>query len=213
MTTPQIEEKPSRGHKKRERTRNQLLAAGVAVLAEKGEALTVSDVVVRAEVSNGTFYNYFADREELIDSLAEHSLLTLTTQAAIQTADQDPARRFAFATLLVLSRAAEDPTWARAVLRLVDHRRSFSRQMDRYLRTDLASGFDAGRFEVGPDEVTLDVVTGLIMMTLRRIVRGDADASHLTQVLERALAILGIVQDEARSLATEAIANRNRGRH
>jgi AcrR family transcriptional regulator len=213
MTTTQLEEKPSRGHKKRERTRKQLIAAGVSVLAEKGEALTISDVVVRAEVSNGTFYNYFADREELIDSLAEHSLLTLTAQAAIQTADQDPARRFAFATLLVLRRAAEDPTWGHAVLRLADHRRSFSRQMDSYLRADLASGFEVGRFEFGPDEVTLDVVSGLIMMTLRRIVRGDADPSHLTRVLERALAILGIAKEEASSLATEAVAKQNRGKH
>jgi AcrR family transcriptional regulator len=70
MTAPQIEARPSRGHKKRERTRHQLIAAGLAVPTEKGEALTISHVVARAEVSNGTFYhyNYFADRDELIDA-------------------------------------------------------------------------------------------------------------------------------------------------
>jgi AcrR family transcriptional regulator len=48
-----------------------LTAAGLAVPAEKGEALTISHVVARAEVSNGTFYHsyhYFADREELINA-------------------------------------------------------------------------------------------------------------------------------------------------
>jgi AcrR family transcriptional regulator len=72
MADAQIEGRTSRGHKKRELTRHQLIAAGIAVLAEKGEALTISDVVARAEVSNGTFYNYFTDRDELIDALAEH---------------------------------------------------------------------------------------------------------------------------------------------
>ena len=210
MASAQIEEGPSRGHKKKERTRQQLIAAGVGILAEKGEALTISDVVARAEVSNGTFYNYFADRDELIDALAEHSLISLAAEAAIQTTDQDPAERFAFATLRVLRRAAEDPTWGRVVLRLVDHRRAYSQEMIGYLREDLTSGLDEGRFEFGADEITLDVLSGLILMSLRRIVRGDAAPDHGEQVVERALAILGIAKDEARILAAEAVANQER---
>ena len=50
----------TRGYRKKERTRRQLVSAGLRVLAEKGQGLTVSDVVTAAEVSNGTFYNYFA---------------------------------------------------------------------------------------------------------------------------------------------------------
>jgi len=213
MADPQIAGKPSRGHKKRERTRHQLIAAGLAVLAEKGEALTISDVVARAEVSNGTFYNYFADRDELIDALAAHSLISLAAESATQTTDQDPARRFAFATLRVLSRAAEDPTWGRVVLRLLDRRRSYSRDIGGYLREDLNAGFDEGRFEFGPDEITLDVLLGLIVMSIRRIVRGDAGPDHAERVLERALAILGVAIDEARILATEAVADQKRNTH
>lgn len=213
MPSPEIERSPSRGHKKRERTRHQLIMAGVAVLAEKGEALTISDVVARAEVSNGTFYNYFSDRDALIDALAEHSLISLAAEAAAQTTDQDPARRFAFATLRVLSRAAEDPTWGRAVLRLIDHRRSYSRELGGYLREDLTAGFAEGRFEFGADEVTLDILSGLILMSVRRIVRGDAGPDHGECVLERALTILGLAKDEARILATETIAYQNRSRH
>ena len=210
MADPQLEGRPSRGHKKRERTRCQLVAAGLAVLAEKGEALTISDVVARAEVSNGTFYNYFADRDELIDALAEYSLISLAAESAIQTTDQDPARRFAFATLRVLSRVAEDPTWGRALLRLLDRHRSYSRDVGGYLREDLAAGFDEGRFEFGPDEITLDVHLGLISMSIRRIVRGDAGPDHAERVLERALAILGIAKDEARILAAEPVADQKR---
>jgi AcrR family transcriptional regulator len=45
---------PTRGHRKKEKTRRQLVAAGLRVLADKGEALTVSDVAAEADVSNGT---------------------------------------------------------------------------------------------------------------------------------------------------------------
>ena len=73
----------TRGYKKKERTRRQLVEAGVRVLAARGEGLTVSDVVAEAEVSNGTFYNYFPDREVFIDAVAEHSALALAATGMI----------------------------------------------------------------------------------------------------------------------------------
>ena len=78
MTSPKAT--ISRGHKKRERTRTQLLNAGIHVMAEKGEAFTVSDVVAQANVSSGTFYNYFADRDELITALNLYSPLSSPTR-------------------------------------------------------------------------------------------------------------------------------------
>ena len=50
MSDFHIETRPSRGYKKRERTRQQLVTAGTAILAEKGEALTISDVVAVSRV-------------------------------------------------------------------------------------------------------------------------------------------------------------------
>ncbi len=207
MPTCSADDRPSRGHKKRARTRNQLIDAGVQVLARKGESLTISDVVAEAQVSNGTFYNYFADRDELIDALAEHSLVSLAARSAIQMTDKDPTRRFAFATLRVLKCATEDPIWGRAVLRLAGNRRSLPHEMHRYLREDLATGFDEGCFEVGPDEITLDLITGLIWMSIRRIVRGEAGPDHAERVLTRALTTLGVSKDEAAILATNAAAD------
>ncbi len=194
----------TRGHKKRERTRDQLLGAALQVLAEKGEALTVSDVVARAEVSNGTFYNYFSDREELIDALAEHSLIRLAARAAHETVEQDPARRFAIATFRVLERAEQDPGWGRAVLRLADHRRSLDHAVGRYLEDDLAEGFAKRRFALEPDAITRDLMVGLIILTIRRIVRGEAPEGHVERVIVRALSTLGIARAEAAELAREA---------
>ena len=83
----------SRGHKKRAKTRNQLISAALRVFGEKGEALTVSDVVAEAEVSNGTFYNYFVDRDQLFDVLAEHLVSILAVQAAVEIEAEDAALR------------------------------------------------------------------------------------------------------------------------
>lgn len=192
----------TRGHQKKQRTRRQLLAAGMDVLAKKGQGLTVSDVVVAADVSSGTFYNYFADRDALMDALAENSALALAAAVA-QEEIEDPARRFAVATTRVLKRAEEDLTWARVILRLVV-RPGSDVDVVRYLREDLAEGAAAGRFEAGPDDATLDQVAGLVIMTIRRIVEGQAAPGASMQAVRRGLRALGIEDAEATRLAAEA---------
>jgi len=54
------------------RTMAALLEAGMQVLAERGyHAARVDDVVRVADVSHGTFYLYFANKEDLFRALAE----------------------------------------------------------------------------------------------------------------------------------------------
>ena len=200
--TKEAREPRTRGHKKKERTRRHLIAAGLRVLGEKGQGLTVSDVVAEAEVSNGTFYNYFADRDELLEELAEHSVLWLAAATANEAID-DPARRFAVATMRMLQRASEDETWARVMLRLMS-RPGSGVDMSRYLREDLEEGFALGRFDVGPDAATLDQVAGLIIMTIRRIVEGQARPDTPEQAVRRGLRALGVDDTESARLAIEA---------
>jgi AcrR family transcriptional regulator len=61
------ESAPTRG----ERTRGRLLEAGSAVFAERGyHAARVDDVVKTARTSHGTFYLYFANKQDLFRALA-----------------------------------------------------------------------------------------------------------------------------------------------
>ncbi len=192
----------TRGYRKKERTRRQLIEAGLRVLAEKGQGLTVSDVVAEAEVSNGTFYNYFVDREALLEALAEHSALSLAAAAAKEPIE-DPARRFAVATMQVFDHALADATWGRVMLRLAS-RPGSNVEISRYLREDLEEGFTLGRFDTGPDDETLDQVAGLIVMTIRRIVQGDAAPDAAERAVKRGLRALGVDEAEAAQLAAEA---------
>jgi AcrR family transcriptional regulator len=193
----------TRGHRKREKTRRQLIEAGLRVLARKGEALTVSDVVAEADVSNGTFYNYFVDRDELVDTLGEELVLTLAATAASEPI-ADPARRFAVASGRVLRRAAEDVTWGRVALRLVQ-RPGLHQNVDRYLREDLAEGLSQGRFDVGPEDAAVDQAMGLLVMTMWRIVEGTAQPDAAERAVERGLIALGVDTAEAAKLAADAL--------
>lgn len=203
MRTPRQNEPATRKPRKREKTRGQLVAAGLRVLAARGEALTVSDVVAEADVSNGTFYNYFPDREALIAALAENLALDLASAAAREPVS-DPALRFAIAASGLLLRATDDETWGRVVLRLAHQPATYER-ISHYLREDLAEGHALGRFDTGPDDATIDQVTGLLMMTIRRIVDGHARPDTALRAVERGLRALGVPREEASELAVTGL--------
>lgn len=76
---------PARGRTLRargQRTLARLLEAGAEVFATRGyHAARVDDVVKAAETSHGTFYLYFASKEELFRALAEEAAGALADQA------------------------------------------------------------------------------------------------------------------------------------
>jgi len=68
----------NRFERRRERTRQELVAAATRVLAEKGLAATkVTDIVAAADVGVGTFYLHFPTKEALFDAVVEETVARL----------------------------------------------------------------------------------------------------------------------------------------
>ncbi|MEM7139977.1 MAG: TetR/AcrR family transcriptional regulator [Actinomycetota bacterium] len=213
MPTPETAPSPdaaaaehTRGHKKRARTRLALVDAGLRALAVKGEALTISDVVAEAGVSNGTFYNYFDDRDALFEALARHLAEAETDRADLEIGVEDPAERFAAVTARVLARAATDHTWGRVVLRLAAIQYAPTESPMRHLRHDLAAGHAAGRFAVGDAPAMVDLVGGAIMVAIRRIVAGGGSDAYVVELIAGLLCALGVERDDADRAARAGLA-------
>jgi AcrR family transcriptional regulator len=67
-----------------QRTRSKLLDAGVTVFAARGyHAARVDDIVKLAHTSHGTFYLYFANKEELFRALAADVAVEMTQLAEV----------------------------------------------------------------------------------------------------------------------------------
>lgn len=197
----------TRGHKKKARTRQQLLDAALDVLVEEGESFSVVDVATRAGVSHGTFYNYFADREELVAALVPLLVEAFAARAAAEVDEPDPALRFAVITARALAVAAESPDLVRVALRLEAVQRALLTDGPlAYLSEDLSAGYATGRFDGPPDAGTLDVVLGSLLVAARRIVDGEAGLDHRRTVIRRLLAALGVNPEEAEGLADRAVA-------
>jgi AcrR family transcriptional regulator len=66
-----VDQTLSRRERKKLETRQALLEAALALFREKGyRATTVEEITERADVAKGTFFNYFASKEALLDDLS-----------------------------------------------------------------------------------------------------------------------------------------------
>lgn len=69
----------TRTEKRSVATKRKLLKAARSVFAEKGFDLArIDDITERADVGKGTFYNYFADKDEVMNELVIYIMKDLT---------------------------------------------------------------------------------------------------------------------------------------
>lgn len=79
------------------RTRAALIAAGFELLSEKPiDAIPIDEVVAKAGVAKGSFFNHFADKQAFAEAIATEVRLELEDQITRANADiSDPIERIA----------------------------------------------------------------------------------------------------------------------
>src|SRR4026208_491707 len=107
------------GREKRERTRAQIVEAGLILLAERPpEARRLAAMWEAAGVAKGTFYYHFQSVEELVAAvgakLADSFDELLATS---RLGEAGPGARMSSAYAKFLEKAFDDPFWARLVVR------------------------------------------------------------------------------------------------
>jgi len=197
----------TRGHKKKARTRQLLLDMALEVLAEQGEGFSVTDLANRAGVSHGTFYNYFSDRDELVEALVPHIVRRFADRMATEVTDTDPAARIARITASGFEMAVREPHTVRVALRIDAVQQGLVADGPlAHFGQDLADGYATGRFIGSVDDGTVDLVLGGLLFSARRIIDGEHSPGYRISILRRVLQALGIDADEAATLAADAVA-------
>jgi AcrR family transcriptional regulator len=135
---------------RRERMRMRLVESALHVFADKGlDAADIQDVIEHAQVSRGSFYNYFRTNEELMAAVLEalsNELLDLVD--AVVTSRKDPAERVACGIRMVLHAAWEHGLYARFVARVGIERAIANSLALQYLPRDIRAGMASGQFHV-----------------------------------------------------------------
>ena len=183
----------------RERTKTLLLDAALRLFARQGVGATaIHEIAAEAGVANGTFYNYFRTRDEVVEAvsvrLAERLQEEITASAAGVT---DAGERMAIGTRRFVMQAIRDPVWAAALIRVSTSRSAALARTAGPALHDLRLGRRQGRFTYRNEVAALDLITGTVLAGMRSVLEGRAGAEHPSLIAGLVLRGLGMPTAEA----------------
>lgn len=192
-----------------ERTRASLIAAGRRLFCERPvDAVAIDDIVQAADVSKGSFYNHFADRDALVREVTAE--IRAEVERAVTRANDgvaDPARRMARAVCTYLRYAVDEPERAGVLVRIHSGHTSTSTPLNQGLVDDVAEGLAQGRFMVATTESGVLYVLGVAQLALIRVTQEPTvtfAVSLAQQMCALLLRGLGVPGAEPEAIAAQA---------
>lgn len=193
----------SRVERRKTRTRAALLAAAKTLFAGQGvESTTIADIAERADIAVGSFYNYFATKDDLLAALLELSLSEQLAALQMRQAQvDDPAEAISIAHRHLVEVAQSDPDWAWLLVRLEVPHRITSVVLGQAARRDLQQAIEAGRFAVANAEVALMASGGALIAVMHSLLNGDLTGEVACDHAEGVLRSFGLDRTEAAEIA------------
>jgi AcrR family transcriptional regulator len=191
--------------------RRRLLGAARDLIAEKGVgAMRTSEITDRADVGAGSFYNHFADKDEIVAALlAELAEEQGALVDELTRGIDDPAEVVSFAHRHFVRLALRDPSFGQLVIRLNASHGLMQRTLGHRALRDIQAGIEIGRFKVADPLPVVYATGGALLGTIAGVVDGSlcegADQDHAAAVLR----MLGLEADEAGAISALPI---DRGR-
>lgn len=207
MTAAQVQLSP-----RAVRTRSALLAAGYELLAERPiDAIAIDDIVARAGVGKGSFFNHFTDKAGFAAELgaavrAELELLVGAANAKVS----DPVERLAGGMRVALDFALTQRKRCIVMLRGLELSTGIDHHLNQGIRADIAAIAEAGLAR--PEAVRSGVRFWLGLCQImqlnaieRALTRRDA-AERLREMLVLGLTGLGVPEGRAMAAAEQVSA-------
>ncbi len=183
--------------------------AALRLFAEKGSAITISELAEQAGIARGTVYNNVESPNELFEQVAAE--LANEMHARLQSILPnlaDPAERLATGIRCFLRRAHEEPDWGRFLIRFSFSNRALQTMWNGPPMADLVLGLSKRRYDFSPEQLAsvVGLITGSTIAAMFTMLNGyktwqDA-GSETAQLVLRSL---GIPAAEARRLATKKL--------
>lgn len=187
------------GIERRQKMRMRLIESALLVFAEKGvDASVIDDVIVAAEVSRGTFYNYFRTTAELLAAVGE--LLGNEMMVLIEGVVGDlenPVERLASGLRIFLHTARTYPHFASFIWRAGFNAASAGHLVYVYLPRHIGESMARGSFHVATAEVALDVIAGVTLVAIFGLSTRTVAVDYPEQMVLHMMLALGLPRQEA----------------
>ena len=178
--------------RKRVMMRARLLDAAMRVFADDSNGSPVIDDVIReANVSRGTFYNYFDSLDQVLAAVGQAFNDEMATGVLpIYDVLCEPWQRASVGFRVFLLRALVDPKWAGFLVRVDAWPHTTMVAM--YMGADLENGLDKGQFAFDDPRVAGDFLVGAKVRAIQSLRLGVADPNaYVNAAVRMALNSLG----------------------
>lgn len=181
--------------------------AAIRLFAEKGATLVnVSELAQEAGVARGTIYNNVENMEQLFQQVASQLSKEMHQRVSSSFAGQeDPAERLANGIRFFVRRTHEEPHWGAFLNRFALSDASLREMFYSQATADVLKGLSIGRYRF-PQSYLASVISliasstlGSMLLVLEGIKTWRDAGSETAELVLRAL---GVLEDEARRLAT-----------
>ena len=196
-------------HPRAARTRQALLAAGFELLAERPiDAIAIDEVVARAGVAKGSFFNHFTDKPGFGHAVAEAVRAELEGRIGVSNAGvADPVLRLAGGMREGVRFALSERTHAIVMLRGLDASTAIDHELNRGIRADIEALVAAGLARREAETSGVRFWLGLCQVAMLNVIerrhnRAEA-ALRLCEMLVLGLTGLGVPEDRASAAAHE----------
>ena len=204
---------PNPSNPRAQRTRTALLDAGFALLAQRPiDAIAIDDIVARAGVAKGSFFNHFTDKPGFARALGEQVRLALEARVGAANRDvSDPVLWLAGGMREAVRFALEERILALVMLRGSETATGRDHALNAGIRADLAGIVSAGLARPEAERSGVRYWLGLCQIAMLGTLDRSPDpaeaARRLAELLVLGLTGLGVPEQRARNAASWAAAD------
>ena len=201
-----LEARAAAAENRKAQTRERLLDAAIVVIGDKGpDASSVEDFVAAANVSRGTFYNYFPTMEDLLRAVRRKLTDALMAVLDAHLPSSIPASsRLATRLHSHFALVSHDPAWGWVVMRLDATRLGRTPAMEESFDRMYREGVAAGEFRPADPLAVRSLTFGTSRMVQRDILLGLATPEHKERVVALLLVTFGLTPEDAERISRES---------
>lgn len=182
------------------RTRMALIGAGFELLVERPiDAIPIDEVVARAGVAKGSFFNHFADKQAFAEAIATEVRLELEDQVTRANADIfDPVARISGGMRVCAEFAINQPKRTMVLLRSNASSTARDHPLNKGLVDDFKAAFDIGALRPEALESGVLYWLGLCQVLMANLVerpmtRSQADR-RISDIITLGMSGLGVTE-------------------
>lgn len=193
--------------KRAETTRRNLLMAARELMSHGGpDSVTIQSITKAADIGQGTFYNYFTNRDEVIDTVIIDEVESLGKRLDHLTQGMsDAAEIYAFSLRHLMHTAVTDPVWGWLVVRMGIAQQGLLNQLGPRAARDIKIGMDSGRFKIADLGVATAMTFGSLLSVMHDYLRGERKVDPSSLYAENLLRMAGLSAEEAHEISIKPL--------